>query len=610
MAIGDKRVNLDVLKAIHDADAANVADLKSALSKSIDVVADDGKKYIPEDITWINGYVGKDDGLIRDSSLSKTGIFLLKAGQTVMVGTRNKNICCIGTTTSSTIAVGNTVTVLVKTSPVDQYEEHSYTAPSDMNIVVSVLASEYEVKVTEETNLSEMFMDVANVQSVFEDIVAPSENLADPSKFTKNKYMTDAGVVANSTSYYYTNKIPVEEGDVIYVSPSTRYKTAFNGDSVVSTTITFPWTVPSGIDGLIITGYMSAIDSLMVSKNKALPYIPYGDYINNDYLRIDNKNALNGNDGLTMEAQTLEALTTMELSAYPKGLVTHDRLTGYCEFSAFGEIEFGYGYTSNYFVKVDATNIYKYYNGSVVGDPVPHGLTITDYIAFAMIMDDARVATITINTTSGSAPTTFNLNYSKNGLPFIRSSTALANVKLSAISAEIRKPIWWFGDSYSSNADERIIGQLNNYNVIDNMLINAVPGMRSYYDANTGAYNDLVKLLSFAKPKYIIWTLGMNDTEANYKAYLLRVKNICDAYGITLYAAKVPSVPNIDNTGKSAYIDELGINAIDWAKAVNATSAGVWYTGYLSSDNVHPTVLGAKAMAARTLVDCPAIMQF
>lgn len=32
MAIGDKRINLDVLKAIHDADAADVADLKSAIN--------------------------------------------------------------------------------------------------------------------------------------------------------------------------------------------------------------------------------------------------------------------------------------------------------------------------------------------------------------------------------------------------------------------------------------------------------------------------------------------------------------------------------------------------------------------------------------------------
>jgi lysophospholipase L1-like esterase len=195
-------------------------------------------------------------------------------------------------------------------------------------------------------------------------------------------------------------------------------------------------------------------------------------------------------------------------------------------------------------------------------------------------------------------------------LPFIRSSTALANVKLSALSADIRKSIWWFGDSYSSNAPERVIGQLNQLGVIGNMLINAVPGMRSYYSENTGGYVDFCKLINISKPKYVIWSYGMNDTEANYKGYLLRVKNICDVYNIELYAVKVPSVPGIDNSGKSAYIDELGVKSIDWAKAVGATSAGVWREGYLSGDNVHPTVKGAQALAARTLVDCPALMQF
>ena len=458
---------------------------------------------------------------------------------------------------------------------------------------------------------AETAINTANeAKETVETLIIDSDNLADRSKFTPNHYMTNTGVIGASNTYYYTNKINVSEGDVIYMSPSPRYTTAFNGDEVVNTTISNPWTVPSGVNGLIITGYMSSIDSLMVSRDKALPYIPYGNYVNNDYLRIDNQNAINGNDGVTLTSESLNANTTMEIASYPKALATHDRLNGYCEFSTLGEIEFGYGYPDNYTIKIDDTNIYKYYEGNIVGSAIAHGLTISDYLSFTIIMNDDRVATITINTTSGNASTTINLNYNKNGLPFLRSSTPLTNVKLSAISADIRKPIWWFGDSYSSNAAERIIGQLSNYNVVGNMLINAVPGMRSYNNESTGAYVDLVKLINLAKPKYIIWAIGMNDTEANYKAYLLRVKNICETFGVTLYATKVPSVPNIDNTGKSDYIDTLGIKSIDWAKAVNATSTGIWYSGFLSTDNVHPSIAGAQAMAAKTLNDCPAIMQF
>ena len=35
-----------------------------------------------------------------------------------------------------------------------------------------------------------------------------------------------------------------------------------------------------------------------------------------------------------------------------------------------------------------------------------------------------------------------------------------------------------------------------------------------------------------------------------------------------------------------------------------------WYEGYLSSDGVHPTALGAKAEAMRILCDIPEITQY
>jgi len=50
---------------------------------------------------------------------------------------------------------------------------------------------------------------------------------------------------------------------------------------------------------------------------------------------------------------------------------------------------------------------------------------------------------------------------------------------------------------------------------------------------------------------------------------------------------------------------------IDIAKAVGADGTGAWYTGYLNpGDQVHPTELGAKAIAARVLVDVPEVMQY
>lgn len=35
---------------------------------------------------------------------------------------------------------------------------------------------------------------------------------------------------------------------------------------------------------------------------------------------------------------------------------------------------------------------------------------------------------------------------------------------------------------------------------------------------------------------------------------------------------------------------------------------GTWYNGYSSSDNIHPTTIGSKAIVLRYLIDVPEIM--
>ena len=38
--------------------------------------------------------------------------------------------------------------------------------------------------------------------------------------------------------------------------------------------------------------------------------------------------------------------------------------------------------------------------------------------------------------------------------------------------------------------------------------------------------------------------------------------------------------------------------------------SGYWYPGYLYSDNVHPTELGAQVMATQVLTDFPELLQY
>ena len=71
----------------------------------------------------------------------------------------------------------------------------------------------------------------------------------------------------------------------------------------------------------------------------------------------------------------------------------------------------------------------------------------------------------------------------------------------------------------------------------------------------------------------------------------------------------IPNVPTINNSFKNDIVRNSGYRYIDFAKAVNAEDVGSpWYDGMLSSDGIHPTELGAKALAARFITDFPEVM--
>lgn len=114
------------------------------LNNAINLFAENGNLYVDKTVTWINAWVN-GAGLIANSSASKTGLVTLNKGETVKIGTRNTNITIIGYTTASTIAVGDTVTPLRKTTSSATYQEYSYTAEGQINIVLCVRASEYNL---------------------------------------------------------------------------------------------------------------------------------------------------------------------------------------------------------------------------------------------------------------------------------------------------------------------------------------------------------------------------------------------------------------------------------------------------------------------------------
>lgn len=273
-----------------DAKAAGdaVNDLKSDFNM--------GRVEITKATTWSSGYVDTS-GVAKASTLSGYAVVPMQAGETVVVGTQNSNITIIGSTESESVAVGDSVTVIQKTSTINRYEEYSYTATSDINIVISVLLSNYNLHfynklVHTDTNLTQSGVS-ADAKAVGERLVGvettqgmvtaqlelkEAVNVWDTSK-KANGYTATNGTFSSSASYQtLTEPIPVTEGDVVRfykgdaTSVNARFVCAYdaNGNAVSasgSKSDIQTYIVPSGIVGIIPT-IVSSVTNVMVTINE------------------------------------------------------------------------------------------------------------------------------------------------------------------------------------------------------------------------------------------------------------------------------------------------------------------------------------------------------
>ena len=288
-------------------------------------------------------------------------------------------------------------------------------------------------------------------------------------------------------------------------------------------------------------------------------------------------------------------------------------------------VQFGIGYNPNtnnkrgytgYWCKLTSTTIEFYYsnNNTVLLQTLEHGLTLDDKTKITIrVLNGVAKRDIRIVTKIGQEyKNTTNINFFGVGAPFIENSgSGEITGKISFIPNLLSAKVWVFGDSYCSvNDAARWMTQILSMG-INGFLLNARSG-----EAMKEAVQDLTNILECGNiPKYIVWALGMNgggdssvDVPADYqKLWLMRFLRICKQKSITPILCTIPSVPAILHDGLNAYIKTLGYRYIDFAEAVGATSAGVWYDGLLSSDNVHPSEQGARVLAQRVLLDFPEI---
>ena len=320
-----------------------------------------------------------------------------------------------------------------------------------------------------------------------------------------------------------------------------------------------------------------------------------------------------GVGGLSAESASSSSGATISLSDFPHFLNKGVSYSFYGLFDSFTSLKFGIGYQSyrGRWVEIDSTNIVVKrcldYGGGTesVVSTTAHGLTIDDYIGVTITVDNNGNETYAINTTSGTFKLTGLSSTWHNGVLFATIGQDMTDVVLKGIASCARQPMWVFGDSYLGFESNRVMGNLADLGFTRNICVDALSG-----NFPSAAYSDLQKMLALGKPKYLLWMLGMND-DATFTSTLSQVVSYCSANDIELILYNCPSTPTKDRAFVRTAVQATGLRYVDANLAVGASADGSsWYNGYLYSDNVHPTELGAKALAMRYLVDVPEIMEF
>lgn len=293
----------------------------------------------------------------------------------------------------------------------------------------------------------------------------------------------------------------------------------------------------------------------------------------------------------------------------------NERLVLRGKVSSIGTLAFGTYYGSisdgkkDYFKITDTEIIAYQYSGASVA--YPHGLTITNNITLLVEGNSTTGADVTL-ISNGEIFKQSDVRWDRRyacGL-FARGGigSKLTDVDIEWTCTDLTKDIWMFGDSYFSYTD-RWYKYMFQYGYTDNLLMAAFPGATS-----THMMVSLKTLLTIARPKAVVWCLGMNDGSdagapaPDWMSNVKELETLCTNLDIELILATTPTVTTISHEYKNAYVRASGYRYIEFAGAVGASAEGVWYADMLSSDGVHPTDKGARALFGAVIADLPEAM--
>lgn len=353
--------------------------------------------------------------------------------------------------------------------------------------------------------------------------------------------------------------------------------------------------------------------NIYIHKDNGNSFLPKGltmGFVQNGVKDLISGTAYKAEQGcLSMEAATLSPNSTLSINA-TCNVKTNKSLSFTATFDSFKGLSLGHGkitYGGSYLdISGEDIKVYQYTSSATLSNTYTHNLTISEFIS-VIINVGVGFADVTIITSDGSF-TAHNVKWAgSNGLIFAESiNTEFFNCELRWRPSCISERIWIFGDSYLGLTDNRWAGQMHKLGY-KGWLASGYPGGKS--TAELASFKTLLKL---GTPEMVIWCLGMNDGDEgsineSWMTCVEEVLALCEKSGIIPVLATIPTCPAVDNTYKNSWVVNSGKRYVDFNKAVGVNGTA-WYKGTLSSDNVHPTELGAKILAGRVCIDVPEIM--
>lgn len=295
---------------------------------------------------------------------------------------------------------------------------------------------------------------------------------------------------------------------------------------------------------------------------------------------------------------------------------SNERVMFNSDITTFVSLEIGFAwFSTNYKYNrflIDNTNLTVYdYSGKT--QVTAHGLTIENNIQVLIESNFMRTAKVTI-ISNGQLFSVSDMKLDRRRVcfPYAQSvGSVLPNAKLTWSCVDFDKPVWIFGDSYIASYTDKWVKYAYQYGYTVNCLWDAFPG-----EDSEESLQSLADLFVIARPKTIVWCLGMNDgsdtdnstPSTKWITVQESLRTLCKEKEIELVLATIPTVPTINHQAKNANVRASGYRYIDFARAVGATASGVWYDSMLSNDGIHPSDSGAKALFGRVVLDLPEIM--